>query len=107
MAAARLGAPERGACDEGADHEHVLGFPAGGVVEDLVEGVAGPEVDHFEHALEFVPGAFDADVLPHRGAEGGPDVGEVEDATMKTSGVFVLATPVTKAAVRPEAGAAS
>jgi predicted nicotinamide N-methyase len=36
-----------------------------------------------------------------------PDVGEVEDATMKTSGVFVLATPVTKAAVRPEAGAAS
>lgn len=80
-------APGFGALLGGLDHEagdgeHVLGFPAGGVVKDFVENVLRPEVDDFAGFIESGSGAFDADVSPHEGAERVANVVEVQFGAM-------------------------
>lgn len=78
VAAAGFFAPERASGDECGDEEEVLGLPAGWRVEDFVEGVAGPEVDHLAGVLEARAGAFDAGVPPHGGAKAAENIREIE-----------------------------
>ena len=59
-----------GLCDEQADGEHILEFPAGGRVEGLIHNVSLPEanlVDGLPHFGRF-PG--DAYVSPHNRPQG-------------------------------------
>lgn len=74
----RTGSVEGGSCDEACGEEEVLDFPSIGGVEDFVEGVASPEVEHVARIGELGSRAGDPRVVPHGGSEGGADIGEVE-----------------------------
>ncbi len=78
MCANRTGAVERGSCDESSGEEEVLDFPTIGGIEDFVERVASPEVEHVARISELGPCAGDSCVVPHGRAERRADIGEVE-----------------------------
>ncbi len=76
--AAGFFAEEGGLDHDAAEREHVLEFPAAGVVELAGEDVAPPAVNGFESVFEQVLVAADAAVAPHEAFEGVADVGEIE-----------------------------
>ena len=78
MRAAALVAGERGARHQDAHGQEVLHLPALGGIEHLVEAVAAPELEHPQDVRQVRAAALDADVAPHRAAQAGADVRQVE-----------------------------
>jgi len=71
-----------------ADGEHILAFPAGWGIEDFVHHVSLPEPDNFLSFLERLVFSYDADVSPHKGPEGVPDVGGIEAGAVRVRDVI-------------------
>jgi len=62
--------------------QHILTFPAEGITEDLVHHIPLPEADDFNGLIQRRLLAGDADVAPHKGAQGVADIVSIEKASI-------------------------
>ena len=98
MSPARLFARTRGRGHQRRAGKQILQFPPADVVEDLVQRVAAPEVDHVQRIIKAVAGADDSDIAPHRAAEARADIDEVEFALIARTNVADDANVATQTA---------